>query len=213
MIKRLAAVLARVHQIRKLKLFRTIYLNYWFNDRVEFRVYRRATVDIKSSARLFGRGALRIGFIWPTYRFSDTLFSVMEHAKVIVHGDFSLHSGCRVVVSEGASLELGSGYVNSGSSILCYHAIKIGHDVMIAESVTIRDSDSHRILDGRHVPSKPIEIGDHVWIGTNAMILKGVTIGDGAIVAAGAVVTKDIPPRALAGGVPATIIRNDVEWV
>ncbi len=83
---------------------------------------------------------------------------------------------------------------------------------MIAENVTIRDGDHHRILDGRQVISKPIVIGDHVWICTNATILKGVTIGDGAIVAAGAVVTKDVPPKALVGGVPARLIRHDVEW-
>jgi acetyltransferase-like isoleucine patch superfamily enzyme len=169
-------------------------LNFRFNHETDFRIYRRATVNIRSSARLTGRGVLRIGFIWPMEHFSDPLFSVMEHAIVIVHGDFSsgdfssddfsLHSGCRVIVGEGAILELGSGYVNSGSSISCDHAI---------------------------------EIGDPVWIGTNATILKGtilkgVTIGDGAIIAAGAVVTKNIPTRALAAGLPATILRHDVEW-
>jgi acetyltransferase-like isoleucine patch superfamily enzyme len=54
--------------------------------------------------------------------------------------------------------------------------------------------------------------GNHVWIGMRAMILKGVTIGDGAVVAAGAVVTRDVPARALVGGVPARVLRNDVEW-
>lgn len=53
----------------------------------------------------------------------------------------------------------------------------------------------------------PINIGNDVWIGTNAIILRGVTIGDGAIVAAGAVVTKDVPPYAIVGGCPARLIR------
>jgi acetyltransferase-like isoleucine patch superfamily enzyme len=211
-IEKLAALSARALRIRKFNLVKTLYLNLRYTDKVRFRVYRKANVAIKSTARLLGRGLLRIGCIWPMYHFSDTHFCVMKNAKLVVHGDFDVYSGCRVVVDEGATLELGSGYLNSDSSILCYHEIKIGHDVMIADSVTIRDSDSHRILDGRHIPSKPIEIGDHVWIGTKATILKGVTIGDGAIIAAGAVVTKDIPPRALAGGVPATILRNNVHW-
>ena len=60
--------------------------------------------------------------------------------------------------------------------------------------------------------SAPIMIGDHVWIGFGATILGGVTIGDGAIVAAGAVVTKDVPPKALVGGVPAKVLRSDIEW-
>ena len=54
--------------------------------------------------------------------------------------------------------------------------------------------------------------GDKVWIATNAMILPGVTIGDGAIVAAGAVVTKDVPPRCMVAGVPAKVIKENVEW-
>lgn len=57
-----------------------------------------------------------------------------------------------------------------------------------------------------------VRIGDKVWIATNAMILPGVTIGDGAIVAAGAVVTKDVPPRCMVAGVPAKVIKENVEW-
>jgi acetyltransferase-like isoleucine patch superfamily enzyme len=79
--------------------------------------------------------------------------------------------------------------------------------------VSIRDHD-HRfddpnipIVDQGYVTS-PIRIGRDCWIGCNAVILKGVSIGDGAVIAAGAVVTKDVPPRCLAGGVPARIIRS-----
>lgn len=58
----------------------------------------------------------------------------------------------------------------------------------------------------------PIQIGNHVWIGARAIILKGVTIGDGVVVAAGAVVTKDVPPNTLVGGVPAKIIKENISW-
>lgn len=60
--------------------------------------------------------------------------------------------------------------------------------------------------------SAPIHIGNHVWIGARATILKGVTIGDGAVVAAGAVVNKDVPPNTLVGGVPARIIKENISW-
>ena len=58
----------------------------------------------------------------------------------------------------------------------------------------------------------PIVIGDNVWIGMGAMILKGVTIGEGSIIAAGAVVTKDVAPNTIVAGVPAKEIRKDVTW-
>ena len=59
----------------------------------------------------------------------------------------------------------------------------------------------------KHIKSQPIEIGDHVWIGARAMIMKGVKIGEGAIVAIGSVVVKDVPPYAIVGGNPAKIIK------
>ena len=76
----------------------------------------------------------------------------------------------------------------------------------------IRDSDNHTIVRDGYTPTAPIKIGNHVWIGVNCTILKGVTIGDGAIIAAGSVVTKDVPAHSLVGGVPAKVIRTDVEW-
>ena len=75
----------------------------------------------------------------------------------------------------------------------------------------IRDSDNHTIIGGKE-KTAPIKIGNHVWIGARATILKGVKIGDGAVVAAGAVVTRDVPPNTLVGGVPAKIIKENVSW-
>ena len=75
-----------------------------------------------------------------------------------------------------------------------------------------------RIMDNSwHLPNLQkegvVRIGNKVWIATNALILPGVTIGDGAIVAAGAVVTKDVPAKCMVAGVPARIIKENVEWI
>ena len=59
----------------------------------------------------------------------------------------------------------------------------------------------------------PVVIGDRVWVGTRAIILKGVTIGDGAVVAAGAVVNKDVPPHAVVAGIPAKVVGSADSWV
>jgi acetyltransferase-like isoleucine patch superfamily enzyme len=131
---------------------------------------------------------------------------------LVVGGEFAIMTGCRVVVDKGARLELGSGYINHNTSIACFSDIKIGYNVAIADNVIIRDSDNHTIVSGKHPDTMPVKIGDNVWIGMNCIILKGVAIGDGAIVAAGSVVSRDIPPRALAAGAPAKVIRESVEW-
>lgn len=126
---------------------------------------------------------------------------------------FVFYAGCRLTVSENAKLTLGhSSYVNNESVIECFAEIKIGDDCAIAERVVIRDSDNHIIKRDGYKKSAPIIIGNHVWIGMNSVILKGVTIGDGAIIAAGSVVSKDVPPHTLVGGVPAKVIKENVEW-
>lgn len=63
-----------------------------------------------------------------------------------------------------------------------------------------------------YINRKSVMIGDHVWIGENCMILKGVSIGAGSVIAAGSLVTKDIPARSLAMGRPAKVVRENIEW-
>ncbi len=89
--------------------------------------------------------------------------------------------------------------------------VTIGSRTLISWDCCIMDRDYHA-FDGDVEIKRPVTIGNHVWIGCNAMILKGVTIGDGAVVAAGAVVTKDVPPRAVLAGNPARVIKENVTW-
>lgn len=131
---------------------------------------------------------------------------------------FDVYAGSRINVNAGAKLSLGSGYMNHDCVIDCFDSISIGHRVVISERVVLRDSDNHVIKDvkgmelEKPVVTAPIVIGDHVWIGMNVIVLKGVTIGEGAIVAAGSVVNKDVPPHCLVGGVPARVIKTNVSW-
>lgn len=120
-----------------------------------------------------------------------------------------------------------------GSTFICRSKIEIGKNVTIAWGSTFYDHDSHSldyierrkdiddelkdIRTGNHfiqsknwnvVNSKPIKICDDAWIGMNCIILKGVTIGEGAIVGAGSVVTKDVPAWTVVGGNPAKVIKT-----
>lgn len=110
----------------------------------------------------------------------------------------------------GPLLEIGD---HSGVGINCevYGPVKIGANVMMAPEVVIYTS-GHRhdridipMMDQGNDEIRPVTIGNDVWIGRRAMIMPGVTIGDGVIIGAGAVVTKDIPPYSVVGGVPAQV--------
>jgi acetyltransferase-like isoleucine patch superfamily enzyme len=116
-------------------------------------------------------------------------------------------------------------YIGQGSKIRSAESVIIGNNVLIAHNVNIIDTNAHEIdteerVEGyelflksgsfsekRTVQTAPIIIEDKAWINFNSIILKGVTIGKGAIVAAGAVVTKDVPPYAVVGGNPAKILK------
>lgn len=102
--------------------------------------------------------------------------------------------------------------INAGTTIVSHAAIKIGNDCLIGEYVSIRDANHGTALGSpmRSQPheSAPVTIGNDVWIGRGACILKGVTIGDGAVIAANSVVTKDVPAKTIVGGVPSRVIRE-----
>lgn len=122
-----------------------------------------------------------------------------------------MHSGCTLVVFEGGNLSIGEHVnFNNDCELYCSKSITIGDDTIFANRCVIRDSDIHSI-DGS-VNTAPIVIDNHVWVGTNSIILKGVTIGDGAVIGAGSVVTKNVPPNCLAAGNPAKVIKKNISW-
>jgi acetyltransferase-like isoleucine patch superfamily enzyme len=103
-------------------------------------------------------------------------------------------------------------YCNRFTMFDCSDRIEIGCDVLIGPHCYITDHD-HGSAPGspmhtQPMVSKPVKVGNDVWIGAHAVILKGVTIGDGSIVAAGAVVNQDVPPGTIVGGVPARVLRQ-----
>jgi acetyltransferase-like isoleucine patch superfamily enzyme len=121
-----------------------------------------------------------------------------------------------VLVAErpGAVLEIGDNVGISGAVLFCAELIVIEAYVKIGAGVRIYDTDFHplswaerRVNRKEAIATKPIRICQDAWIGANAMILKGVTIGERSIVAAGAVVTSDVPPDCIVAGVPARFVK------
>ncbi len=146
-----------------------------------------------------------------------------SHSKLSI-GRGSIVEGSLVSDRDGAHISIGENTFIGASTIISAERINIGNDVLIAWGCWIVDHDSHSIswskrqndvtdwMKGRknwnYISTAPIKIGDRVWIGFNSIILKGVNIGEGAVVGAGSVVTTDVPPYTIVAGNPAKIIRE-----
>jgi acetyltransferase-like isoleucine patch superfamily enzyme len=151
---------------------------------------------------------------WKNFRKSrlETRFSVGKQSKLVVNGAFVVYKGSDIRVLDNGVLTLNHGFCNDGVKIVCSKSITIGNGCVSARDVIMRDYDAHQILSTDYELSKGADIGEHVWIGERAIILRGVTIGYGAIIASGAVVTKDVPAKCVVAGVPAKVIRENAEW-
>ena len=115
-----------------------------------------------------------------------------------------------MVVMPGGHLEVGNNvFINYGSSLVSSKHVKVGNDVLIGTHVMVMDCDFHRVEDKSWDTSgEEIVLEDRVWLGNRSIVLKGVTVGHDAVVAAGSVVTKDVPPRTVVAGVPAKVVRR-----
>jgi acetyltransferase-like isoleucine patch superfamily enzyme len=137
------------------------------------------------------------------------------HARMRTDDWAMLSPGVQVTVHEDASIHLGANvFMNFDVRVLCNESIEIGAYTAIGWETLIMDSNAHNLwVQGQPRPlTAPIVIGNAVWIGARSTILKGVTIGDGAVIAAASVVVSDIPSRCLAAGNPARVVREEVDW-
>lgn len=132
-------------------------------------------------------------------------------ATLTFEGDAHLADGTRLLLGAGATVTIGHATTFDGDQrLLAAERVTIGEGCSIAWDVLIMDSDFHSIDGEPH--TSPVSIGDRVWIGAGAKILKGVDVGDGAVIAAGAVVTHDVPDHGVVGGVPAHVLAETVTW-
>lgn len=138
-------------------------------------------------------------------------FTICSGAKFGIDGT----SGSRITVKDNAELVIGNHVGLTNVSIQCHESIKIGDNTIIGAGSMIVDTDFHSLnwkdridttgIEQRKI--KPVNIGKQVFIGSRVIILKGVTIGDNAIIGAGSVVTKDVPQDSIACGNPCCIVK------
>lgn len=146
---------------------------------------------------------------------------------VTIGNHVSCYAGCSFAVGENGACTIGDFTLLNGVFIMAEERIEIGSHCLLAWNVGIADSDFHPIaaaqrrLDAealapyyRNRPERPplhtapVRIHDNVWIGMNAVVLKGVTIGENAIVAAGSVVSRDVPANVVVAGNPARVVKQ-----
>ena len=166
-----------------------------------------STIQVHGAPRLMqplhsvGRGTIRIAK-GVTVGYYPSPFFFSSHAYLEAR-----HASASISIGEGTSL-------NNGFVAIAEHAhIVVGCHCLVGTNVEIYDSDFHGIaLADRHTSlpkwAKSVNVGDHVFIGSNVKILKGVTVGDGAVIANGSVVVKDVAPATVVGGNPARFIKQ-----
>lgn len=181
---------------------------------------RRAQVRISPSTRLLRR--FSVGFLAPVH--DRVYLSVGENCLINASITFESSDG---LVQIGDRT-----YIGNDTHIISRDSIKIGNDVTMAWGITIYDHNSHSLdwrqrarvvehffrnygnpdchanIDWTGVASAPIAIGDRVWIGFDAVILKGVSIGEGAVIGACSVVSRDVEPYTVVAGNPAVLVRR-----
>ena len=183
------------------------------------RVLRRL-VELPSRRRLLGLPGVTIA---QSARVDARRIRVFPGSRLIV-GEGSMVGGGLAFEREGAEIIIGSHTSIGNSLIASATSIHVGDDTLISFGCSIVDHDSHSLQwknrrtdvkdwyrgekNWDHVVSKPVLIGDKCWLGLNVIVLKGVQIGDGAVVAAGSVVTRNVPPWTLVAGNPAKVIRE-----
>jgi acetyltransferase-like isoleucine patch superfamily enzyme len=178
-------------------------------------IFKKATRYIYTSVKL---RANRVKF---HYRVLGNSFYIHNEGSISLGEKVSLHSypngtSYRTALTTyfpEAVIEIGNNCNINGTVIHCNQLVKIGNNCMFGPGTVICDNDSHRISKDpverrKKAVSIPIIFKDNVWIGMNCLILKGVTIGENSIVAAGSVVVNDVPPNSIAGGNPARVLKE-----
>ena len=181
-----------------------------------FLSYPRMMPKIKKhpNSRIIINGQLVIEKRGCPTAFTGPVIEVHEGGELIINNTVVIGPNSHFIVGRNGRLVFGDmdstvTNLSYNSKIVANEYIKIGSDCLFSWDILMMDSSTHLIGDNTR---KPILMGNHVWVGARATILKGAEIGEGSIVANGAIVTKSFPPKTLIGGVPAKILKTDVEW-
>nr|WP_294786831.1 acyltransferase [uncultured Flavobacterium sp.] len=182
-------------------------------------------LKMKYNDRLIVNGPIRILGDLPVFKLPGN-GKITLGQKVVLNSDSentntALTNKCTLVCGLNGNINIGDSSMLNGVSVTSYLKVNIGSNCQIASCTLITDTDFHPIspemryresmghkIDHNLVNKKEVNIEDNVWIGWGCTILKGVTIGENSIIAAGSVVVSDIPKNVIAGGNPAIVKKQ-----
>lgn len=171
-------------------------------------------IERAQTANVVLNGILHLG--WKKFKDShlETRLLIGENSTLQINGNVKIGYGSDIEVFPKSSLVIGEGFAsNIATTIICGDSITIGKNVMVGRNVTIRDNNGgHYINRPGYKNSKPVVIGDKVWLCEGCTIMPGVKIGDGAIIGAHSLVVSNVPAHAMVSGNPAQIVDEDVLW-
>lgn len=156
---------------------------------------------------------MQILFALPRYRFLNFIKSLFLKSvgakvgkKVVFYPGVWIVTGQKLILGDDVDLAKDV-LITTGGGVTIGDRVLVGYRTQILSTNHVIPNRNTKIFDAGH-DKKPVAIEKDVWIGANCIILPGVTIGEGAVVAAGSIVTKDVPPFAIYGGIPAKLIRE-----
>lgn len=209
-----------IHVCRTINVWQTfrLYMTQPHPRSAELHVCNHSQIHIAQGAKIEMKPKAILEFNMmedPFRKVRPSRLILHENSRLVCKGHIQSFEAVRIECLPNAVVEIGhKSYINHDSEIRCRERVTIGNNVSIAYNVLIQDSDYHTTYDEAGSPKPetlPITIEDNVWIGANAIILKGVALGEGCVVAAGSVVTKSAPAHSLIGGNPARVIKQNLK--
>ena len=202
--------------------------NIHFKYLIGFNFIKTKYRQLKNKLEIFGKlrkskikisGDNNILYIGKNTLLRDSNIFIKGNNNILYIGDDCVVNNTSIILdNEGTEIKIGNKTSIAKAQIVSLepYNIEIGEDCMLSYDIEIRNTDSHKIYDKdtnkRINEGKSVNIGNHVWLGMRAVILKGVNIGNNSIVAGGSIVTKDVKANTIVSGSPARQIKENVYW-
>jgi acetyltransferase-like isoleucine patch superfamily enzyme len=198
-------------------------LRYCFlSKRVKADMLKGNIFAVKSHCAICLRGTAKIVVNKGSFTFGEKRnFKTKEETALLIEnggtlqidGDNFIKTTSDIQIFKNALLRFGPGATNMGLKIVCSEKIWIGDHTRIGRDVWIRDNNGgHKIIQVGYKDKAPVIIGNYVWICSGAQIMKGVAIGDGAVISANSVVTSNVPAHSIVAGNPAKVVAENIYW-